>query len=167
MKISLYLSYMYNYLAQKMSVLDPRNYYKNYYLYRKSDKKTNNVTVIQNIKNCYNWMAGKNPNHDEEHVVISHSNDQLAIINREFEMIIPQKPILDIYLECEKNTTHILLNLKDNIYNIDKKMPLYAAIKILENIDVNKFKHIKVKYVGQTKTYMLDIDLKLEHVIEI
>ena len=31
MKISLYLSYMYNYLAQKMSVLDPRNYYKNYY----------------------------------------------------------------------------------------------------------------------------------------
>ena len=110
---------------------------------------------------------GKNNNHDEESVVISHSNDRLAIINSEFEMVVPQKPILDIYLECEKNTSHLLVNLRDNIYNIDRKMPLYAAIKILENIDIDKFKHIKVKYIGQTKTYTLNIDLKLEHVIEI
>ena len=166
MKINLYLSYMYNYLAQKMSVLDPRNYYKNYYSHDKEG--TNNVTLTQNIKNCYNWLLRRN-NHsqDEDNIMISHSNDKLAIINQEFEMVVPQKPILDIYLECEKNTTHILVNLKDNIYNIDKKMPLYAAIKILENIDIEKFKHIKVKYIGQTKTYILNIDLKLEHVIEI
>ena len=43
MKINLYLSYMYNYLAQKLSVLNPGNYYKKYYLHNKEG--TNNVTV--------------------------------------------------------------------------------------------------------------------------
>ena len=186
MKARLYLSYAYNYILQKAKNLR----WNSYYVFNKFEKRIENITLKWNLSNnellplfvcrpksCFSKKEGNlgtkllddkiedNGNHK---IILSKKNDKIQILNdKDFAMIVPKKPILEMYLECEEKSTHILVNLMDNIYNIDKRVPLYAAILMLENIDVKKWKHIHIKYFGHKKTLDLDINLNMEHIIEI
>lgn len=142
------LEYLKNVIISNLSYLK----FNNYYLLNE-----NNLKQLS-IANYYYSYYNQNKN------ILIKNHNRLYIKNKKFTMFIPKKPILKIII-LKNNIEHNLNSLLNNIYNIDISIPIFAILQIYENININNNDKLKINYLGNSKIYDLNVNIKLVNIL--
>lgn len=143
------------YISKKIfdlcSFLNKYKFY-NYYLLDIKSNSVINYTLKYHIPFLYIDKR--------KYKIIEHNNYNLKFLDSTITYIEIPRPIIQIKINNIK-----LNKLKNNLFSVDKNLPIYFLVRLFENINLDDEVEITIKYIESTKKIKINKYSLLKNII--